>query len=388
MSKSKAKNNIKKSINKTTLDIKHREKVNSFKNDLNKVPSKHQLLDKYHHELTILNKKDPTTYKNDDIHRKAYLRDQIIKIESEIDTVISGKNELDYYIKTIDILTEYYSDNDGGDDDFNTESDNENNILNYLQPKNQEIKDKNAKKKLSKVKLHERYLELVENNYSGRKIFTNVERCLDCNCDRVVNQVDGSLVCDKCGSVETIVTETDKPNYKEPIPDNTTYAYKRKNHLNEILSQVQAQESTEIPSHVYDKIISEINKRRIRKEDIDIERMRRILKRLNLRKYYEHVPHILYKINNFPPPTFTRDTIETFRRMFEAIQEPFAIYRPLKRKNFLNYFYVLHKFCQLLKLYEYLKYFPLLKNPKKLKEQEIIWGKICKFLGWKMIHSI
>lgn len=388
MSKSKAKNNVKKSVNKCTLDVKHREKMGEFKKELDKVPENKLLLEKHKKELRHLDKKDPNKCGNDEIHRKAYLKGAIAKLQEEIDQISSGTKELDYYMKTIDILNEYYSDKDEDSeiDDGNTESDDEGNVLNYLQPKVK--KEKPPSQKMSKVKLHERYLELVDNNYSGRKIYSNIEKCIDCGCDRVINQSDGSLVCNECGYSETILTETDKPSYKEPVPDNTTYAYKRKNHLNEILSQVQAQESTEIPKGVYDAIIGEINKRRIKKESIDIERMRKILKRLNLRKYYEHVPHILYKINEFPPPTFTRETIEIFRMMFDDIQEPFALYRPPKRKNFLNYFYVLHKFCQLLKLYEYLKYFPLLKNPLKLKEQEIIWSKICKYLGWKMIHSI
>ena len=36
--------------------------------------------------------------------------------------------------------------------------------------------------------------------------------------------------------------------------------------------------------------------------------------------------------------------------MFSKIQEPWGLYKPPGRKNFLSYSYVLHKFCQLLEL--------------------------------------
>jgi len=49
---------------------------------------------------------------------------------------------------------------------------------------------------------------------------------------------------------------------------------------------------------------------------------------------------------------------------------------------------VLHKFIQLLKEDEFLKYFPLLKSRDKLHQQEQIWKKICEELEWTFIRSI
>ena len=47
--------------------------------------------------------------------------------------------------------------------------------------------------------------------------------------------------------------------------------------------------------------------------------------------------------------------------MFKDIQQPFQKHCPDDRKNFLSYSYVLHKFCELLELDEFLKCFPYLK---------------------------
>ena len=56
------------------------------------------------------------------------------------------------------------------------------------------------------------------------------------------------------------------------------------------------------------------------------------------------------------------------------IQEPWELYKPgVERKNFLSYSYILYKFCEYLKLDDLLQYFPLLKSPQKLMEQDQVW---------------
>jgi hypothetical protein len=79
---------------------------------------------------------------------------------------------------------------------------------------------------------------------------------------------------------------------------------------------------------------------------------------------------------------------EKIRNMFKEIQDPFAKYCPKNRKNFLNYNYVLHKFCELLDLDNFKECFPLLKSREKLLEQDKIWEGICHDLGWKFFESI
>jgi len=210
----------------------------------------------------------------------------------------------------------------------------------------------------------------------------------DCDGEIIFSQNDGCLVCKKCGIAETILVVTEKPNYKEPNQDSGTYAYKRINHLTEILSQLQAKESTDIPPKVFENILRELKKRKINKDDLDIFKLRRILKILDYRKYYEHVPHILQIINGKEPPNFSRRDEMKIKKMFKDIQKPFTVYCPKNRKNFLNYSYVLHKFCELLDLDEYINYFPLLKNNGKLLQHDKIWKNICAYMKWKYYKSI
>ena len=85
-------------------------------------------------------------------------------------------------------------------------------------------------------------------------------------------------------------------------------------------------------------------------------------------------------------PSFMTDF--DFKKMFKDIQKPFAVHCPKDRKNFLNYSYVLHKFCRILKLKQYVSYFPLLKNNAKLLQHDRIWKNICADMGWKYHKSI
>jgi hypothetical protein len=55
----------------------------------------------------------------------------------------------------------------------------------------------------------------------------------------------------------------EKPSYKDPPKEISYFAYKRINHLNEWISQIQGKESTEIPQDIYDRILLEIRKQRI-----------------------------------------------------------------------------------------------------------------------------
>ncbi len=117
-------------------------------------------------------------------------------------------------------------------------------------------------------------------------------------------------------------------------------------------------------------------------------KIRSYLKKLGLNKYYEHIPHIISRLNGKPPPIISPEVEEKLRKMFKEIQEPFIKVCPKDRKNFLSYSYVLHKFVELLGLDEYKELFPLLKSREKLHNQDLIWKDICTELKWHYIKSI
>jgi uncharacterized Zn finger protein (UPF0148 family) len=215
------------------------------------------------------------------------------------------------------------------------------------------------------------------------------EHCDKCNIAREESSDEGILVCPLCGSEEYMLVVSDQPSFRDPPKERNNYAYKKINHLNEILNQFQAKESTIIPNEVMNEVVLEIKKRRIQNvAELTEKDMREILKKLNRSKYYEHATHIISRLNGNPPPTITPEIEEKIRAMFQEIQAPFLIYCPDDRTNFLSYSYILYKFFELLELDEYKVYFPLLKSRDRLIAHDFIWQKICDYLKWEFIRSV
>ena len=215
------------------------------------------------------------------------------------------------------------------------------------------------------------------------------DACENCFIEMQLNNNTGQLICPKCGMIENIIVDSDKPSFKEPPKEMTSFCYKRINHLNEFLAQFQAKETTDIPEDVYNEIIIEIKKERITNMAvITPEKMRILLKKIKKNDYYEHIPYIINQLNGLPAPVISQEIEEIVRGMFKAIQIPFEKYCPQKRKNFLSYNYVMYKFFELLELDEYLNCFQLLKSRTKLHQQDEIWKNICKDLNWEFIKSL
>lgn len=247
--------------------------------------------------------------------------------------------------------------------------------------------------KFKKKNILEEYLQKVDKNYIVPiKFDYKISNCPNCSHEMTLYPTDGIQVCVKCGIQENVLIESDKPSFKDCNNDNmnTSYVYKRLNHFSEWLAQFQAKETTDIPDEVYEKILLEIKKERITKLDtLTVKKIRAYLKKIKCNKYYDHSAYILYQINGVPPPTLSKELEEQLRLMFKEIQGPFMKVCPRKkRKNFLNYSYVLHKCVELKGLDEYKKYFPLLKDRQKLHDTDMIWKKICGELGWEFIKSI
>ena len=243
-----------------------------------------------------------------------------------------------------------------------------NNVLQYF---SKDVKKTKVSTTIEKKNFNNREFNNDNNNIK------NV--CYECNKEKILFKTEGIIVCPECGVQENILIDYNKASYKQAPREMSYFAYKRINHFNEWLAQFQAKESTDIPKNVYDDIINEINKESYLSIDtITIPKLRSILKKLRLNKYYEHVPHIINRLTGTPAPTITREIEMKLRSMFKEIQNPWMKFCPNNRSNFLSYSYVLYKCLQLLEKDEYLEYFPLLKSREKLHQQEQTWKKICE----------
>jgi len=246
---------------------------------------------------------------------------------------------------------------------------------------------------LQKKDIYTDYLIDVEKKSLPRameRVVTDV--CPNCPDSNVVYYHDTSdMVCDLCGViVDTLISQ--ELTYREEQETSEkviNYSYKRDNHFNEWLSQFQAQEMTTIPKEVIEQLRNEFKKIKIKSvNEITHAKVRGLLKKLKLNKYYEHVPYISNILSGIKPPNMPVELEEQLRMMFRDIQKPFDNNCPAERKNFLSYSFVLYKFCELLSEDTYLQYFPLLKSKEKLHQQDMIWKKICTELHWEFIPTI
>jgi hypothetical protein len=303
----------------------------------------------------------------------------------EIEKELAQTNPVeDYYLKNMDLLLEYYKKQDSGSSVAASSTPKDSNtFLKYFTAGSPEMTGPTRKQ------MFDEYVQRMKLAGAPDALQQLTEHCVACNIAREEISSEGILVCPKCGSEEYALVVSDFPSFRDPPKERNNYAYKKINHLNEILNQFQAKESTIIPEDVMNEVILELRKRRIDNiADLSEEDIRQILKKLGRSKYYEHRAHILSRLNGNPPPTITPEIEEKIRAMFQEIQAPFLLYCPDDRTNFLSYSYILYKFFELLELDEYKVFFPLLKSRDRLIAHDFIWKKICDYLQWEFISSV
>jgi hypothetical protein len=252
----------------------------------------------------------------------------------------------------------------------------------------------NDKKGIQRKEIFHDYLRHVE-DYKGvieceKDIRESITQCLSCKSYNIVFVPNTSEdVCSDCGRTQFFLGGDLSYKDEQDIEKVIVYSYKRDNHFNEWIHQFQAQETTNIPREVIDQLRVEFKKQKvISVTDITHAKVRGLLKKLRLNKYYEHVPYIANILNGMEPPKMTQALEDKLRMMFRDIQDPFNTHCPESRKNFLSYSYVLYKFCELLGEDDFLPCFPLLKSKEKLYQQDVIWKKICDELKWEFISTI
>jgi hypothetical protein len=411
-----------------TLDSKHKEMVKDIESITSKLPELKKALEIKKTHLNELNTRLNTTnidinvldILDDDSYRDRYALEEVIdELEKEITKIENNDYMNDYFIKTGHLLYDYYDgsntlekeyqsknieteelssteDDQEDDTEDSTASDNIKKTNLGTAIKKTKITDFIEKEKgFEKADLYDKYIKLIHNQtFIQKDIFMKKSQvgqsaiCPKCNITLTLVHSEGLQVCNQCGLTEYILIDSEKPSFREPPPEVSYFAYKRINHFNEWLSQFQAKESTEIPTEIYQLILIEMKKERITDlNKITHTKIREYLKKLKLNKYYEHIPHILNKLNK-KVPLISKEVEEKLRHMFKEIQAPFMKICPPNRKNFLSYSYVLHKFVELLGMDHLKEGFPLLKSREKLHQQDQMWKEICKELNWMFIKSI
>lgn len=427
--KLKTKNRV--SINtRQTLDARHNDAMEYFTSEEEQLPQLQEEYNNMKNQLTQLEAESSNNNIMDfELQKQIWdIKDKIEELEKYIDKVSHKTEENNYILTTSKLLNSYYKivedeKNNGANINIQAGKIYKNSVMEWFNcgdkntaiteniltgqktiklvaKTNEQIKaEENAAlapvkndSKLTKEVIYDKYMRLIDKSYIPNIASSDDETndlCTKCNVELLLNANAGYLVCPKCGYSDKIIIDSDKPSYKEPPKEITSFCYKRINHLNEFLAQFQAKETTDISEDLYKEIKEELRKEKI--TDMKLltpKKMKDILKKIKRNDYYEHIPYIINQFNGLPAPVIAPEIEEIIRGMFKAIQIPFEKYCPPKRKNFLSYNYVMYKFFELLELDEYLYCFQLLKSRTKLYEQDKLWKNICNDLGWEFISSL
>ena len=409
-----AKNDIERSFvvdNKTSQD-KVREPIKKKKYlTANTIDEKHtHMLDHFHtienetipdllNEIELLKKKAELQIKLNKIDEYMDITDNIVSLKKQIRILSSKKNK--YLLDNSKYIFHYFEEkkdiSEGGG------KQNVNLLNNFFKIKSPvttvpsntiistPIQDSSYHLQSSK-NMYQNYWKNVNNDIINLQDFVqSSDICYSCHNGEMIPQEDeGILICNNtsCGTFITHIIDNAKPANKEP-PNEVSYtAYIRLNHFKEILSQFQAKETTQIPEEVIESIRARIKKERITDlTKLTHEKMRDILRKLGLNKYFEHIQYI-NSIFGIKPPQMNEELHETMCVLFIEIQGPWAIHCPKERTNFFNYTYTLYQLCVLLSQTQYLPYIVLMKDLQKQREQDLIWEKVCADLDWLYIPSV
>ena len=389
----------------STLDAMHNKIINNYSkkiiDDRNYIERINNLEINYKNINNEIIKYNIDNLKNDNIYSNLWnsnilIKEELILLQNEINN-INYFDEIEYYENTSTILFNYYEMLEKQSSSISSSTNNKYKNKSILESFNislpkEEIKIDEEDKIIEKSDLVDQYLAITNKYYIKRNDNNNndtTEICHRCNIPLICLQHDAIMICNNCGYQELLLVEQNRPILKQNTKDTSHFSYKRINHFREWCNQVQGKESTDIPNDIFEKILNEIKKEKIiDTKRITYSKMREILKRLRINKYYEHINYIINRINGIPTPQFSTELEEKLCSMFKDIQGPFLKHCPKDRKNFLSYSYVLYKFFQILGLNEYLKFFPLLKSREKLYVQDQIWKKICEDLNYKIIPSL
>jgi len=339
-------NELNKETNKDTINILWssnidlREKIIDTKNKIKELNNNYDEIEYYKNTSYILFQYYDTVDKQSHINNALIGNNNIIK--SSVDLPIkqsrnvykseSKKKKAILLHNTINVLDALNNINNNTNcEDNNTSTSNiENNDITSKNTKNEEtFEDKST--------LVDKYMSIINKKYVRNVEDDNIEICKECKSKMICLQQDAIMICNTCGYQELLLVEQNRPILKQNTKDTSHFCYKRINHFREWCNQVQGKESTDIPDEVFVKILAEIKKEKIVDlKTITYTKMRDILKRLRINKYYEHINYIINRINGIPTPQFSPELEEKLCSMFRSIQAPFLKHCPKIEKTFYH----------------------------------------------------
>lgn len=225
---------------------------------------------------------------------------------------------------------------------------------------------------------------LVEMNQAPPKVAMSArDECPKCVTKLLLCAPKSIMACPNCGYSVTYLDATSSSTSFDEVIEYSQYSYKRANHFSMWIALCQGKEAHRVPEETLNKVMQELYQQRITDPKlITQKKVRDVLRKLRLRKAYDHVAQVTARLTGTPPLKISPETEERLRVMFLQMQPAFERHAPKTRTNFLSYSYVLYRCFQIMGMNHMLEGLTLLKGRDKLELNDAIFRKMCVDLGW------
>ena len=200
--------------------------------------------------------------------------------------------------------------------------------------------------------------------------------CMVCKLRKTVDYERSILTCTKCGVFEYYPVHVSSYNHTMK-PSRRKCIYKRHDNFKVILNQLFYGRKRVVPDDVMvaikDEIHDETNILYNYTIPITIPILECISKRNELTMYKGSSYYIYFKLSGVPFPHITTKEYNMMLKVFDVVSIIYNKYKPVGRKSFLNYSFVLKQILIMRGMDQYAKYIPKLKTHSKQKELERLW---------------
>lgn len=225
-----------------TLDVCHEKQLDQFSkeyNNLNKLERELKTIDR---KIKKINNSNNNSSDNSNDNSNSLLSDNLNELhelnnrKKEITKIIksinSKKKEIEYLTNTSDILFNYYDSIENTTDSSNNP--NVKKIVDFFNPN--KIKDNSPRKdnddSSNRSELLENYLSTTDKNYINNNLDSVDDICNYCKSHNISElSNDGILYCNECNTIEFIITDNERPSYRDPPKEISYFSYNRINHF-------------------------------------------------------------------------------------------------------------------------------------------------------------
>ena len=213
------------------------------------------------------------------------------------------------------------------------------------------------------------FFELCDDDCECREQCERIEwRCDECGENLLLNE--NYKVCPRCG----LCADADYvQTFGEKWFCNKRSVYKQINHFKHVLSFIQNRETKTVPTHILESL-----EEHMEHLEVNLENIRKVLKDMGCAKYYKQSVQIYCHLNCITVfECLTPSEEDRIIQLFKKVQKSFNALRDTKRKNFINYNYLVAKLLVKIGREDLAQLCKPLKKTA-LKGHNKLWGRLCE----------